>query len=249
MNNKLRIEEIRDVFGSKPFTSDDLYRFYQKYDPYLNMNTFRWRIYTLKKNEAIRTLKRGVYSAKNKSDFKSSVNKEIIDLFSIVHNQFPYIAMCIWETSWLNNLMVHQLFSSNIILEIDKDAASAVFAFLKEMYRDVYLNPGKHEVDHYINTGQNNIIVKNLTLTSPLRKFQHIIIPTIEKIMVDLFVDDELFVAYQGAELQNIYKELFVSYNINQSRLKQYAHKRHAKDKLISFLIEETNIDEDEILI
>ena len=80
MNNKLRIEEIRDVFGSKPFTSDDLYRFYQKYDPYLNMNTFRWRIYTLKKNEAIRTLKRGVYSAKNKSDFKSSVNKEIIDM-------------------------------------------------------------------------------------------------------------------------------------------------------------------------
>ena len=93
------------------------------------------------------------------------------------------------------------------------------------------------------------IIIKNLTVTSPLQEVQSIIVPTVEKIMVDLFVDDELFVTYQGAELKSIYQELFNTYSVNQSTLKQYAHKRHTKDKLISFLKEETSIDEDELLI
>lgn len=31
--------------------------------------------------------------------------------------------------------------------------------------------------------------MKNLTMTSPLQKVQNIIVPTVEKIIVDLFVD------------------------------------------------------------
>ncbi|MBN2285840.1 MAG: hypothetical protein JXQ26_00295 [Tissierellales bacterium] len=249
MNDKLKIEEIKNVFDDKPFTSDDLYHFYQKYNPNLNKNTFRWRIYALKNDGVIHTLKRGVYVTKSKKDFKPVVSKKLKDLFVKVHNQFPYANMCIWETSWLNNLMLHQAFSSNIILEIDKDAASAVFAFLQESYRDVYLNLGKYKLESYSNAGQSNIVIKNLTITSPLQEVQNITVPTIEKIMVDLFVDDGLFVTYQGAELQNIYQELFMFYSVNRSKLKQYANKRHIKDKLVSFLKEETNIGEDELLI
>lgn len=249
MNDKLRTEEIKNVFGNKPFTSDDLYHFYQKYDPNLKKSTFRWRVYALKNDGVINTLKRGVYATKSKKDFEPTVSKKLKNLFSKVQNQFPYVDMCIWETSWLNNLMVHQAFSSSIILEVDKDAASAVFAFLQESQKNVYLNPGKHEVENYISAGQTSIIIKNLTVTSPLQEVQNIIVPSVEKIMVDLFVDDELFVTYQGAELKSIYQEFFNTYSVNQSTLKQYAHKRHIKDKLTSFLKEETSIDEDELLI
>jgi len=249
MNDKLKIEEIKNVFGDKPFTNDDLYHFYQKYDPDLNKNTFRWRVYALKNDGVIYTLKRGVYATNRKKVVEPAVSKKLKKLFSNVQTQFPYIDMCIWETSWLNNLMVHQAFSNNIVLEIDKDAAPAVFAFLQESHKDVYLNPGKYEVDTYITAGQSNIIIKNLTVTSPLINIQNITIPTIEKIMVDLFADAELFIAYQGAELQNIFQELFRFYNVNRSTLKQYAHKRHIRDKLISFLKNEANIDEDELLM
>lgn len=249
MNNKLKIEEIKNVFGDKPFTNKELYHFYKKYDPNLNKNTFRWRVYALKNDGAINTLKRGVYSTKSKKVFKPVVNKKLKNLFSSVQKQFPYVDMCIWESSWLNNLMLHQAFSSNIIIEVDKAAASAVFAFLQESHKEVFLNPGKYEVEHYIKAGQTNIVIKNLIITSPLQETQNIKMPTIEKIMVDLFVDDELFVTYQGAELQNIYREIFTSYSVNRSTLTQYAHKRHIKDKLVSFLIEETNIGEDELLL
>lgn len=245
MSNELKIEEIKNVFGDKPFTNKELYHFYQKYDPNLNKNTFRWRVYALKNYGAINTLKRGVYSTKRKKVFEPAVSKQLKNLFAKVQNQFPYVDMCIWESSWLNNLMLHQAFSSNIIIEVDKDAASAVFAFLQESHKDVYLNPKKYEVEHYISAGQTNIVIKTLTITSPLQETQNIKIPTIEKIMVDLFVDDELFVTYQGAELQNIYREVFTSYSVNRSTLTQYANKRHVKDKMdeiLSGIVDKSNI-------
>ncbi len=249
MVSKLRSKEIKLYFGEKPFTSDDLYNFYANYEPDLKKTTFRWRVYTLKNDGVINTLKKGVYTTKSKKDFEPAIDKKLVSLFEKVKKQFPYTDMAIWETSWLKNYMVHQAFSNNIILEVEKDAAPVVFAYLQESYRDVYLNPRKFEVENYIISGQNNIIIKNLTMTSPLAKREDLMVPTIEKIMVDIFKDDELFVPYQGAELQNIFQEFFKVFNINRSALRQYANKRHVRDRLISFLKDETNIDEDELLM
>lgn len=249
MNDKLKVEEIYSVFGDQPFTSDELYSFYQKYDSNLHMSTFRWRIHALKNLGAIIAIKRGVYAVKMKKDFEPTLSRKLKSLFSKVQHKFPYAALCLWETSWLHNLMVHQPFSSSIVLEIDKAAASALFAFLQESYKDVHLNPGKDVVSNYLTAGQYTIIIKNLLTTSPLKERQNVTIPTVEKIMVDLFVEKKLFSIYQGAELQNIYEELFRSYNINRSALMQYAHKRHVKERLITFLKEGTDIAENELLL
>ncbi len=249
MNDKLRTKEIKIYFGDKPFSSNDLYRFYADCEPDLKKTTFRSRVYTLKNDGVISTLKKGVYATNSKKDFEPAIDRKLTSLFVKVKKQFPYTDVAIWETSWLNNYMVHQAFSSNIILEVEKDAAPAVFAFLKESYRDVYLNPGKFEVENYVISGQNNIIIKKLTMTSPLTEREDLKVPTIEKIMVDIFTDDELFATYQGAELQNIFQEFFKIFNINQSTLGQYANKRHVKDRLIFFLKKETDIEEDELLM
>lgn len=249
MKSKLKTDEIKAFFGDKPFTSDDLYSFYQKHELDLKKTTFRWRVHTLKNDGVISTLKKGVYITKRKKDFEPVVRKKLSDIFSEIKNKFPYSDMCIWETAWLNNFMIHQSFSNNIILEVEKEAAPAAFALLQETHRDVYLNPEKHEIKTYIATGQSNIIIKNLIKTSPTKNRGNTIIPTIEKIMVDIFADDKLFSTYQGAELQNIFKELFRTFNINQSKLRQYANKRHIKDKLITLLKEEAGINKNELLI
>jgi len=249
MKDKLRANEIRTFFVDKPFNSDDLYNFYANEEPDLKKTTFRWRVYALKNNGVISSLMKGVYTTRMKKDFKPVIDKKLINLFRKVKNQFPYTEMAIWETSWLNNYMVHQAFSSNIIIEVEKDGALAVFAFLQELYSNVYLNPGKVEIENYIRSRQNNIIIKNLTMTSPLTETDAITVPRVEKIIVDIFTDEVLFDTYQGAELQNIFREFFSNFNINQSTLRQYASKRHVSDRLISFLQNETNIDKKELLM
>lgn len=248
MKDILKASEIVSYFGHKPFTSNDLYAFYVDYEPNLKKTTFRWRVYKLKNSGVINTLKKGVYTVTSKKDFEPIIDNKLIAIYMKVKEQFPYTNMAIWETSWLNNYIIHQTFSSNIILEVEKEAATIVFDYLRDTSRDVYLNPGKLEIEKYIVSGENNVFIKNLTKTSPLIERDGIKIPKLEKIIVDVFMDDEMFIAYQGAELKNMFQFFFRTFNINQSTLNQYANKRHVREKLISFLEDETDID-DELLV
>jgi len=122
-----------------------LYNFYANYEPDLKKTTFRWGVYALKNDGVINMPKKGVYATTSKRKFEPSIDKKLISLFVKVKKQFSYTKMAKWETSWLNNYMVHQAFSSSIILEVEKEAAPAVFAFIQETYIDVYLNPKKNE--------------------------------------------------------------------------------------------------------
>lgn len=249
MNAKLRINEVKANFTNRIFTNDELFEFYRLSEPDLKSTTFRWRVYLLKKAGILYAPKRGFLSLERKKDFVPEISQFAVEIYELVRAKFPYSNLCVWETIWLSKYMIHQPLSNKIIMEVDKEAAPAVFAFLQESYRDVFLNPGREEMEKYILVNQNSIIVKNMTSTSPVQEIQNIVIPKIEKIIVDIFVEDDFFITYQGFELINIYNELFISYNINQSTLKQYAHKRHVKEKLIRLLREETEITDSELLI
>jgi hypothetical protein len=73
-------------------------------------------------------------------------------------------------------------------------------------------------------------------LQTPLQKVDSIFTATLEKILVDLFCEDVLFLFYQGSELGNIYNEAFSTYSINEKSMLRYANRRKRKAKLIPFL-------------
>lgn len=247
--SKMRVDEFKDFFKNNPFTSDEFYDFYLQKEPDLKKTTFRGRVHNLKKNGIIYSPRRGLYVIENRKEFNPVIDKKLHRLYKKVKTQFPYSDMCIWETNWLNSYMVHQPISNDIIIEIEQEAASAALAFLQESLKNIYLNPGKHEIENYMHSGQSNIIIKNLVIESPVEATSGVVIPKIEKIIVDLFAEDELFVTYQGGELKNIYEELFNKYNINQSTINRYATRRSVADRLIIFLKKGTDINNDKIYI
>jgi hypothetical protein len=247
--DKLKIDEVRESFGNKPFTSDELYQFYLKDEPTLKKSTFRWRVSNLKKENIIYSLKRGLYTTVRKKNFTPPIDKQLKNLYKKIKAQFPYSEISIWDTSWLNDYMVHQPLTGNTIIEVDKDAVASVFSFLQESVKNVFLNPDKYEIETYMSTGRTNIIVKNLVAESQIEMRENIIIPRIEKIMVDLFVEDQLYITYQGGELRNIYEAFFETFSINQSTLNRYATKRKVKERFLTFLKDETEIDQTEIYI
>lgn len=247
--SRMRVDELKEVFKNNPFTSKEFYNFYLEKEPDLKKTTFRWRVHDLKNDGIIYSPKIGLYVISSKKDFKPIIDNKLYGLYKKLNNKFPYSDLCIWETNWLNNYMVHQAISNNIIIEIDKETASSALAFLQESLSNIYLNPRKHEIENYIRFGQNNIIIKNLVVDSPVEDLKDIIIPRIEKIIVDLFAEDALFVTYQGEELKNIYNGFFNQFSINQSTIKRYATRRNVADGLITFLKEETTINDDEIYI
>lgn len=249
MIEKPKIIDLQNYFGKNTFTTTQLCKFYLTDEPNLKDSTLRWRIYNLKKQGVISSVKRGLYVVGHKASFSPQISQRIKSLYQGITKKFPYSKVSLWETKWLTNYMVHQPLTDNIIVEVDKEALSAVFSYLQESNNYVYYKPKRDIIEKYLIVGQHNLIVKNLIVDSPVAINEGIRIPKIEKIIVDLFADKDLLITYQGSELANIYQALFKTYAINQSTLNRYANIRKVKSKLIEFVITHTDIDRTNLLI
>jgi hypothetical protein len=80
------------------------------------------------------------------------------------------------------------------------------------------------------------IIIKPLISEAPTQNIKEVETATIEKILVDIFCDDVIFYAQQGAEKRTIFKEAFTKYTINQSKMLRYADRRRKKEELNQFI-------------
>ena len=69
MNDEFRIEEMKERFANRPFTSKELYQFYLDYESELKQNAIRWRIYNLKQSGVITSVKRGTYMLESRNFF------------------------------------------------------------------------------------------------------------------------------------------------------------------------------------
>jgi len=59
---------------------------------------------------------------------------------------------------------------------------------------------------------------------------------TIEKLLVDIFCDEIVFVAQQGGEMQIIFRNAFEKYSINENKMLRYADRRSKKEAFNIYL-------------
>jgi hypothetical protein len=136
--------------------------------------------------------------------------------------------------------MRHQPFKNFTIIEVDKEAEEQVFNAVSEWTKNVYFNPNDEILERYISSNMEEVtIIKNLVTESPTVKNNKIVIPTLEKLLVDIIIDKELFAAQQG-ELDFIYKSAFDKYDVNKAKMKRYAIRRNKEqdlERMISIII------------
>ena len=198
-------------------------------------NTINAYLYKLKKNGVVDTISRGIYTAGKIQSFSPKINTQLKKIASKINKQFPFVNYCVWNSSWLNDLMRHQPFKNFTIIEIEKVAAEQVFNELKSQFQNIFINPDEVIFERYISALDNVIIVKNLYSEAPIIKQNELSIPTLEKILVDILVDDTLFAAQQS-EINFIYKSALNRYDINESKLKRYAARRNREEVLEKIL-------------
>ena len=248
---KLYFSELTDALSTQSFfRKTDLRDFYQSRSPELSENVFRRILYTLEKRNLIRKIDRGVYILVNmqsgdqaKQKFIPTTSIELSALNHSIKGAFPYIEYLIWETKIIHEFMLHQPGQNQIILETEKETAESVFNFLNDRYEGkVFLQPDRVIFERYILPRIENIIVSNLITQSPHQKVNDIPYPKIEKIMVDIFADDEIFYVFQGQELVRIFETVFERYQVSEKALFRYAERRRVSQKIRSFINRETNI-------
>jgi len=244
MVSKLRINGIKERFNdSAQITYQELYDFYKLNEPDLKENTFKWRIWKLKQYGIISDIKKGVYVLRENGQFIPMISRQMKKLGNLVKKEFPYTNNSIWNTEWLNEFMIHQPVSFITIIEVEGDAVSSVFTSVQDISPNVFIYPLAKGVMHILNNSNSSVVVKPLVSRAPIMEYQGIMIPKIEKILVDLYSDNELFVTYQGEELINIFNNIAGKYVINLTTLFGYASRRNKKEELKKFITEKTEIE------
>lgn len=239
-------KKIIEHFGARrTFSREELLNFYRSYEQELNNRTFGWRVFELKKKNIIKSIGRGIYAISYKPNFKPSVNPKLQKIYNTIINSYKNYDkewetrewICVWSIQWLNEFLIHQVFTDYYVVEVEPKTAENVFFKLKEEgFKSVYYRPDKEFIDKYIITESESVAVKNLFSRSPLQKQRKIRVPTIEKILVDLFTEIDFYYAFQGRELVEIYRNSIRKYNINFDKLFNYARRRRRESEIKEFM-------------
>jgi hypothetical protein len=140
--------------------------------------------------------------------------------------------------------MTHQPGQNQIILEIEKEATESVFNKLKEQSsRNIFLEPDRVTFERYIIDTPESILLLQLVTQSPKMKTKSIVSARLEKILVDIFSDEDRFFTFQGQEMINIFENAFSMYWINTKTLFRYAGRRKVVERLKNFINTQTQIN------
>ena len=160
------------------------------------------------------------------------------DVYMRLKKQFPFADFCIWNPKVLIPFMVNVPNVNYIFVDVEKDVMESAFNALQcmELDRNILLAPSLIECNRYL-TGTDSIVVRHLIGQSPLTVVSGCTVPRLEKILVDVIGDNELFFA-SGYETYNIFEFALERNHINKSKLLRYASRRNRKDKVEQILIE-----------
>ncbi len=222
------LEDIKEKYVNKTFEKKDVKDIAKEIYNIENEKTIRNIIGILKSNNAIKEIEKDKYIIVTKLIYKYKEKNVESEIYKIIRKEYPIINFTVWNTEILNEFTLHYVMSNYIIVEAEKIAIDLIVNLLKvnhlKKYTIITQDIFNNHKELYSNT-ENLIVVKPLHIKSPLRKEKEKRYITIEKIMLDLYVD-KLYIQYQGKELETIYENIFEKYDIDLKRLIKYAEFR-----------------------
>src|SRR5690606_36708898 len=132
---------------------------------------------------------RGIHVMDYDVPFQPNNSNKLERLINKVKREFLYINFCIWDEVWMNDFMGQLPFNHLVVIEVEKDAAESVFTFLTESNKNVFFNPDEEIFDRYIHHQDEVLIVTNMVSESPLIEKEKIVIPALEKLLVDMLIE------------------------------------------------------------
>lgn len=226
-NNEGLVQYLKEGVS---YTTDDIFRFYADSLPNVKRATVNWRIHRLVQQGVLQRIGRGVFMLGKERTFLPVPDKKMRGIATLIKKQFPLIKFCCWRLSILKEFFQHMTAVDLLIVEVEREAVDAVFYFLKNTQKDIFKEPSRETIEDIMTGTGTAMIVRSMISESPLILIKGFQFPSLEKILVDLCTDKELFYFIQGNELHDIIERAVEKYTINFNKLLRYA-KRRGKDK------------------
>ncbi|MCD8539616.1 MAG: hypothetical protein LRY55_07485 [Leadbetterella sp.] len=175
---------------------------------------------------------KGIFKIGKNKIFVPELNAKAKSIYNHVQRELPYINFCIWHTDIFNEFTLHHANRHLTLVEVEKDIAEVVFLILREKHKGVFFNPSVAVQENYIFTVPNPVIVRSLISEAPLQKSGDCTTTTLEKMLVDLYCEKDLFSFYQGREMRIIFKAAYEKYTVNHTRMLRYASRRGKRKEI-----------------
>jgi len=146
-----------------------------------------------------------------------------------MEKQYPHLTFSIWSTEQLQSFAHHLMGRFTAFIYTDMDAIGTITRFLQDRKYMAYPNPRQSEVEKYVTTSEHRVIVRPLVTEGPLDGHY----ATIEKILIDLFLEKDRLFLMDGAEYNRIFENVIFSHRINMGKLFRYAERRKVKASII----------------
>lgn len=194
-----------------------------------------WHIRKLIKQNQLSRLSRGLYGKQAKSDFMPSLTEDLRNLYADLTRAFPLIYIVVYSGNDINSLQHHLSANNAIYVEVSKGATEAVFHYLADKKIRAYHRPTEDFMSDYVDLAEKSVIVKALTTEAPIKAVDGVMMPTLEKILVDINADPD-FYYLQGNEAFNIMQNALSLYSINTPKMLRYASRRGIRETMLTIL-------------
>jgi hypothetical protein len=218
------------IKGKKYFTVETIKRGLNKSRLKYNSTTVNQYLYNLKTEGELFDAGRGWYATVNASLELNT--KPVEKLKSVVAKQFPLLKFAVWSTEQLQPFEHHMMTQFTSFIYTDIDAMKPVVECLKDNDYNVYLNPQQSEVAKYFEPTSATVVRQSVT-EEPVEGYY----ATVEKILVDMFLEKDRLHLMDGAEYERIFRNLVLLHRINMPRLLRYADRRKVKASLIKDIL------------
>lgn len=209
------------------FHINDIKRYFTKKGIKFRENSLKQQIYLLKKEEFIYSAGRGWYSNIQK-EFELNI-EPTAKITKLLIEKFPLLEFSCWSTEQLKGFFHHLPSQFITFIYTDKDFLSTLRDFLTENHYSVYLNPSKIEAEKFVELKTKTIILRP-SVSSRISKEKNLV--TIEKILVDLFMEMKKISFIDKEEYIKIISNIILNYRINMAEILDYADRREAKERI-----------------
>lgn len=201
----------------------------------MKINTVRQYLSALAKENKVARIGNGEYMFTDKQVFTFRPTQALEKLYRELKGTLPYTDFCIYDGSIFIPFQHHVSVNHAIYVETNRDAVDTVFARLKDSQKIVYKQPDSAFMYDYVNLQDSCVIVKPFVTESPTNEVNGVIVPTLEKLLVDIQKDDD-FDYMRGTEASYIYQTAFEQYVVNTKKLFRYAKRRGAYENIHSLV-------------
>jgi len=234
---KAKTSDLATALKNRPtITTKELAELYHNKNIPTDSASIRKWISRLKMAGRLTTVSKGVYAVSKKPAYSPGSDSFIESLINTFKTGFAEITACCWSSGWLNSFMIHQPARYFYLFETESDMVETAFNLFKDSNLNVWLNPDENTMQLYVLGSLEPVIVKPLVSRAPLIKTGTTMVPTLEKILVDVWTEKKLFNFIQGEELANLYDFAFAHYAISYSRLIGYARRRGTDQEIDQYV-------------